>query len=259
MDDSLCYWSSGEAEIAILIVHGVGEYGDRYYRFAEKLTGLGLDVYSYDQLGHGRRDGVKGHIDSWHDYRSELEDHYQHLLKKKYKAVGVWGHSMGSLVVLDWLEQTHAQPSFAIVSGTLVEAEAAWWRILAAKCLSRIMPKLTLPLGLDLNGISSLESEIKLYEADPLVHGQVSASWGAEVLRVIPSVRQQIGKIKAPLLIAHGAADPINNPEGSRWLATQLDNAELTMYEGVRHEVHHDTSADDFAKKVAAFAFRHAL
>ena len=43
----------GEARAAMLIVHGMAEYKERYEKTASDLAEAGITCYCYDQLGHG--------------------------------------------------------------------------------------------------------------------------------------------------------------------------------------------------------------
>jgi len=238
----LLEWTA-DSSIALIVVHGVGEHAGRYDQFATKMRDQGVDVFCYNQVGHGGRQ-PQGHIDCWKDYRRELEEAVELVSAKGYHHVGVLGHSMGSLVVMDWLQHTALRVSFAILSGTLIQVEAPKWKILLARVSARFFPQLTIPLGLDVAGISSLDDEVLRYQRDPLVFSKVSAQWGIEVLNRITQVRERVAKLSyLPILVGHGIDDPINSVEGSRWLAQQLDNISLRAYQGARHELHHDWCA----------------
>jgi len=238
--------------VALIIVHGVGEHAGRYDTFASALCEAGVDVVCYNQFGHGGR-LPQGHIERWEDYRTELES-VVGKVSEDYEQVGVLGHSMGSLVVMDWLQNTQRDVAFAILSGALIQVEAPRWKILLAQLSSGLMPTLRIPLGLDVSGISSLSDEVQRYQMDPLVFSKVSAKWGMEVLNRIQSVRQNIERLGGqPILIGHGVDDPINHVSGSRWLASQLNKISLKEYLGARHELHHDWCAEQWLEDIVKF------
>ena len=70
-------WSSDESPKAkLIIVHGAGEHIDRYQNLVDVLPDLGYVVIGYDQRGHGRSDGQRGHINSWDEYRGDLKSFF---------------------------------------------------------------------------------------------------------------------------------------------------------------------------------------
>ena len=66
-------WLPDGAPKAIMaIVHGAGEHIHRYQNLADTLVPAGFILTGYDQRGHGRSDGQRGHINSWDEYREDL-------------------------------------------------------------------------------------------------------------------------------------------------------------------------------------------
>jgi alpha-beta hydrolase superfamily lysophospholipase len=244
-------WLADTPVCRLLIIHGVGEHIHRYETLARQLNEAGISVYGFDQMGHGRSEGARGHITDWRDYREPVEATVKGLKDESDLPLFVWGHSMGSLVVLDWWLSTQLKVNGLVVSGTLLAAKASWWRIAAAKLLSSITPKLTLPLGLSLEEISSQAEVVRAYQADPLVHGQVSARWGNELLTTLANVNTKLATIDVPILIGHGADDAINEVESSHRLADSvLGHKQLEVYAGVRHEVHNDSSREHWLEQL---------
>ncbi|RMA79424.1 alpha/beta hydrolase [Umboniibacter marinipuniceus] len=250
-------WQAEKPVSQLLIVHGVGEHIHRYEALAKKLNQAGISVYGFDQLGHGRSEGARGHINSWRDYRDPVEATVKALKDESDLPLFVWGHSMGSLVVLDWWLSSTQTINGLVVSGTLLAAKASWWRIAAAKLLSSITPKLSLPLGLSAEEISTQKEVVSDYLADPLVHGIVSARWGNELLKTLAEVNTQLSLIDVPTLIGHGADDAINEVESSYRLSSSVaGQKQLEVYPGVRHEVHNDSSREHWQEQLVNWCTR---
>ena len=72
-----------EVKAVIALVHGMGEHSGRYRRFAEYLTGKGIAIISFDQRGHGKSQGKKGHI-----------THYNQLLDASMSCWNAHGYSL---------------------------------------------------------------------------------------------------------------------------------------------------------------------
>ena len=54
-------WPLDNPDKVVCIVHGIGEYGGRFDRVAEKFREENIAVLAHDQRGHGDSIGKKGH------------------------------------------------------------------------------------------------------------------------------------------------------------------------------------------------------
>jgi alpha-beta hydrolase superfamily lysophospholipase len=58
-------WSTEKKPKAlVVIVHGLGEHSGRYAHVAKVLNENGIQVFSFDQRGHGKSEGPRGHTPS---------------------------------------------------------------------------------------------------------------------------------------------------------------------------------------------------
>jgi len=104
------------------------------------------------------------------------------------------------------------------------------------------LPKLK-TIKLDSNGISRDPEIVKLYDTDPLCYrGGIPARSGAELTRTINRIQNQMDAIALPLLILHGTADRLADPEGSKRLYAHASSNDKTvkLYEGFYHEILND-------------------
>ncbi len=69
------HWS-GDASPwgTVLIVHGGGEHSARYNHVAIQMVEAGLDVHSFDWVGHGGSGGKRWHIDMYETYHDDLAE-----------------------------------------------------------------------------------------------------------------------------------------------------------------------------------------
>ncbi len=236
---------AGEPKAAVAMVHGFGEHARRYGALHRVLLDAGYAIGAADLRGFGRSPGARGHIDRWDDYRADA-DAIVGLAGSLApgRPVFLFGHSMGGLIVLDFALHRPDGLAGVIASGPalLPAGRRRALKELAAVVLSRIVPRASAELGLDPQGISSEPEEVAAYLADPLVHGRASMRWGAEILRTMAATRERAAGFARPLLLVHGALDPINAPEGSRAFHDACGHPDRTLrlYPGCRHEVHHD-------------------
>jgi alpha-beta hydrolase superfamily lysophospholipase len=246
---------ASEPRAAVVIVHGVGEYSGRYPYLVGPLVDAGYAVFGYDQRGHGASPGTRVYIDSWSQYRDDL-DAYLRVVAESLPGVPllVYGHSMGSLVVLDYLLQPRPALAGAIISGAALEPTGVGkpWQIVAARLLSRIAPRFSIDLGIDAASLSHDEAVVAAYRADPLVSSGATARWGAESLATVERIKAGMGGIDLPLLVLHGGEDPLNRVGGAQTLYDAVSSRDKTLkiYPGAYHEPHNDMCHDELASDV---------
>ncbi|MCX7783044.1 MAG: lysophospholipase [Meiothermus sp.] len=254
-------WRPDKPRAVVMVVHGFGEHSGRYANLINHLVPQGYALYIPDLRGHGRSPGQRGHIDSWHDYWLDLAlfRNFVETLEPTLPMF-LYGHSMGSLIVLDFLEKQPPGLRGAIVSGVLLEPgqPAQPLLVAVARLLSRYWPTAPLRLNLDVNALSRDNEVVRAYRSDPLVHNRVSARWGTEVLQTIESVKAEVKNIHDPLLILHGEADTINKVEGARWLFREMTftDKELRIYPGGFHEPHNDLDKTRVLQDIAEWLER---
>ncbi|MCB1227797.1 MAG: lysophospholipase [Verrucomicrobiales bacterium] len=244
----------------VVIVHGVGEHSDRYSHTVAALTAARYHVHSWDQRGHGRSGGLPGHVPAWRDYRRDLQTLLATLPSNE--PVFLLGHSMGSLVVLDTLIYGEAHPTGVIISGVPVQPAgvAKPHLVLISRLLSRLWPTFPFRLPLhpeDLTTEAQSHSELR---RDPMARHRVTVRWGSEALQAVSRLRLQAQKITSPLLVLHGGQDPVNLPDGGRWLYENVRSTDKTLriYPDSRHEPHNDIERDQVLADLIAWLDQHA-
>lgn len=241
----------------LALVHGLGEHSGRYCAVVKALTTAGYAVFAFDNQGHGKSEGQRGHVNAWQDYRDNMQAFLQLVRQQEPNApLFVMGHSLGGLIVLDYVLRCAQLPSFRsfkirglIVSAPPIEpagGTAKPMRAVLARLLSGLFPRFTMKMGLAKCGLSRRPDMAEAIAEDPLVHPYVTLRWGSETLRTIAWVKANVGQLQLPILLTHGGADPIITPEGSRQIFQQIQSEDKTLrlYPGSYHEPHNDLDAD---------------
>ncbi len=250
--------SSGSAVRGVLaIVHGLGEHSGRYSNIVKALTAVGYAVFAYDNQGHGRSEGQRGHINKWQDYRGNTRTFLQLIRQQEPDApLFLMGHSLGGLIVLDYILRSTELPTFQSLNirGVVVSAPpiqptsgtASPLRILLARLLSGLFPRFSLKMGLEQCGLSRRQDVVEAAAEDPLTHPYVTLRWGSETLSTIEWVKAHVEQLGLPILLTHGEADPIIAPAGSQKIFQQMQslNKTLKIYPGSYHEPHNDLDAE---------------
>ena len=245
----------GSPRLVVVLVHGAGEHSGRYMNVVRPLAEAGYAVCSYDHRGHGLSPGPRVHIDAWSEYREDLTT-YISLVAQRLPGLPLvlYGHSMGSLVVLDYLLETPTGLAGAIISGVATEPAGVGSpiAIVAAKVLSGVLPRCSVDLGIAPESLTRDPVALEAFRVDPLVTGRATVRWGAESLKAVARVKAGQGGIDLPLLVLHGEADPLNRVDGARALFEAARNRDKTkrIYPGVVHEPHNDLGHETVAYDV---------
>ncbi len=239
-------WSSQDKTTAALVlVHGYGEYSSRYSCFVDRLTAAGIAVFAFDHRGHGNSDGKYAHIDSFADYRGDVAA-FKQLVESKVPDIPLflYGHSMGSLIVLDFELRGPGGFKGVITSGAGFEpgGVAKPWLVFLTKKLSKIWPTFPLPMKVEGNALSRDQVEIEDYDKDKKVRRWISARWGDEMLKAIQWIGAHAHDVQWPLLMLHGEADHVNFASGSQSFISKVKypDASIKLYPDCLHDIHRD-------------------
>jgi alpha-beta hydrolase superfamily lysophospholipase len=257
-----CWQPEREARAVLAIVHGHGEHSGRYANVVHSLVPRGYAIYGFDQRGQGRSRGQRGHIDSWTEYREDLGAFLRWIaIQEPHRPVFLMGHSMGALVVLDYLLHDSKGIRGAIVSGAPIEPAgvAKPALVLLSRLLSSVRPRFPLSLALDTSALSRDAAVVKAYVADPLVHGRITARWGTETLAALAWVKAHAPEVNIPILFIHGEADRLNRSSGSRAFFDRvaIEDKTLNMYPEMYHELHNDRGYDRVLSDLERWLGRH--
>lgn len=237
-------WTVKNPRAVIALVHGQGEHIGRYQHLAEWFNRQGIAVLGFDQQGHGRSEGKRGHAK---DLDSLLDDIGLLLGKTRQRYPGIplflYGHSMGGGLVLNYATRRETAVTGLIATSPWIRLAfvAPALKILAGKLLRRFMPTLTLPSGLAANFISHDEAVVRAYVEDPLVHDKLSAAAGIALLEGSEWLDTWAGEIKMPVLLHHGSADKITSAPATKEFSSRA-KGDITYQEwpGLYHEIHNE-------------------
>jgi alpha-beta hydrolase superfamily lysophospholipase len=246
----------------VAIVHGVGEHTGRYQNLANALVPAGYIVTGFDQRGHGRSEGQRGHIMAWEEYREDMRLYLAEVAKlAPGLPLFLYGHSMGTLVMPDYL--LHYPDGFAgaILSGTAIDPKdsAPAHLVAIARVMSRIKPNFSMKIALDGSFLSRDQQVANAYNTDPLVHWQRSARWGTEFLDRIEWLKENFKRIELPVQFLHGECDPVVSVEGARRMHADIWSKDKTIHiypEGL-HEPHNDIQHEQVGADIRTWLDAH--
>ncbi|MFP6656016.1 MAG: alpha/beta fold hydrolase, partial [Myxococcota bacterium] len=93
-------WRPPSPTRVMVLVHGYAEHTGRYDEMAMYFAERDFSVCAYDQAGHGRTVGARGHVDRFDRLVDDLDEFLQ-CQGRDHPGLPVTlvGHSMGGLVV----------------------------------------------------------------------------------------------------------------------------------------------------------------
>jgi alpha-beta hydrolase superfamily lysophospholipase len=128
------------------------------------------------------------------------------------------------------------------------------------KLLNNIVPRLPISPNLGTSSLSTDPAVVEAYNSDPLVyHGWLPVRLVYYMLSECRALSQQLGELRLPLLIAHGAEDTLCLPAGSRLLYESASSADKTLkiMDGLRHEIHNEAEQASVLALVADWLDAH--
>lgn len=241
-------WVPPSPARAMILVHGYAEHAGRYDAMAMHFAARGFAVHAYDQAGHGRTRGPRGHVDRFERLLEELSRFVEQIAADHPGLpITLVGHSMGGLVVAATAARHRPAVDRIVLSGALLELPTAGsidrrLRLLVARILSSIAPRIGLSTDLDAAGLSRDPEVVRRYLEDPYVKDRMSARFAAGLATTVARVADDASRVERPILILHGEADPICPVSGSRRFhaglaATIGKSSRLSVYPGLRHEI----------------------
>lgn len=241
-------WLPGTPKAFVLIVHGFGEHSGRYGNVVDTLVPRDFGVYALDHRGHGRSQGLQGHVDSFHDYVEDVRNFFTAVVQPAAGETPIFllGHSMGSIIAMNYVAAYSGGLKGYILSGTGALSPASGGRVLQGitAFLSGIAPRARIKFPLAPEFISRDEEVVAAYKADPLVHNKISFRLAQGMNASLAAGSTAIAAVQLPVLIQCGSEDESFAGQQQLFDSLQSKDKTLKIYEGYKHEVYNELPAD---------------
>lgn len=283
--------TSGEAPLgSVLVLHGMAEHYGRYLDFIHALNLQGFDVYTYDHRGHGTDKKISelGFIAKRNGASLLVDDALTicNYIKAtaRNKQLGIYGHSMGSLILRCLLQM---QDDFACAvagSSTMPPVIVSTIGIGLASLLSLVQgPQkrseflhkvmfggksyTSLCTRTTYDWLTRNNTVIGKYMDDSYCGYTCTTSFYKDltVLCKRAALKRNITKTRKdfPLLLLTGEQDPVSG-YGSQLIALQkiynrlgFTDTSLTIYAEDRHEILNELNSDEVYQDIFNFLHSH--
>lgn len=244
------HWIPSEPAALVVFVHGLGDHCGRYEAFIDRMVSEGFACAAYDQLGHGRSQGKRGHVKRFADWVDDLGSFANFSLAQVPEGTPLFivGYSLGALIGIEYL-LTHEQRVSGMVSisgAFLPTARIPKWKRRMATRLRNIVPKLSIENGVRREDLTRDPAQFEALRSDELFHDRLTLGAGREIESRLLLIGGMPQRIHEPMLMIAGTADRVCDPAGSRWFAERLASVdrEWKEYEGMYHDMLHDTGRE---------------
>lgn len=240
----LVEWSAAGARGTVLIVHGLGDHGDRYAHVAQWLSTCGFRVISYDQRGHGRSQGARGVSPSpdtlYEDLALVIDS-----TRDPHRKLILLGHSMGGVIAGRFVAEQRRPVDGLMLSSPALAANLSVMQRIQLYIGERMLPSLAQGNGVNPRMISHDQTVVRAYMEDPLVHNRISARLARVILDAGDAVRAHAVHWTVPTLLVYAGADALVAPRGSDAFAATAPRGivESTRFDGLYHEILNETEA----------------
>jgi len=252
-----CIWMPNnpvKIKAVIGLVHGMGEHSGRYGHVAKMLNEDGYVVIAYDQRGHGRTEGKRGHTPSYEALLEGVETLISESARK-YPELPffLYGHSMGGNVALNYLLRRKPQIAGAIVTGPWLKLAFKPPTIQAAigRLVEAIYPQFTSVRPMVAEHLTSDPAMIKLYKNDKLIHGKITARFYFSVHNAGLWALDHASELSVPLLLMHASEDAVTSTTASQKFAEDAGaSCTWRAWPGFQHEIHNEVKREQVFKVI---------
>ncbi len=237
-------WKPDTIKAVIILIHGMGEHTHRFADFViPKLIENNIAVIGYDQFGHGKTEGKRGHNPGF----TTILDTVSTVLNKSKEFFGdlptfLYGHSMGGNVVLNYGLKRDTKVKGIIATSPFLKLafQPPSIKLFIGRILQKIAPSLTMKNEINPHHISRIEEEVVKYQNDPLIHDQISPNYSIAFIESGNWAVENSQDLITPSLILHGTGDKITDYKASVTFVSKSLRSQIKLYKDAYHELHHD-------------------
>lgn len=253
----------------VIILHGRNECIEKYFETVKNLSERGLCVATFDWRGQGGSDRligdpVRGYVDSFHDYVSDLEIFFEQIvLPDTPGPYYILGHSTGSLVALLATPLLVNRVERLVLCAPLLELDSIKLSTSAITVVSAILnsiglgrlymaggprPREVRPFKgnkLSTDPVRYRRNADLFKQAPHLGLGGPTAAWVSAFCRASAEVTtpEFIAGIRVPLLVVAAGADEVVSNRAIEQFARRLRSGRLVTIDGARHEILQEADA----------------
>jgi len=246
------YWPVTAAGLkprgTVLMVHGAGEYGERYRAFGEHLNSRGYHAAAVDLRGFGQSGGPRAFVRRFSDYTEDISAVAEQVLRlSDMPSLHLLGHSMGGLAAASAAaDERPVRIASLILSSPCFALQfpvPAHLRAIGALC-SLLKPAQLFATKAISELLTHDPAIARHHREDPRIVHFMSARLFFEMHRQMRDFKNLARRISVPTAVFQAEDDRVVNRRASRTFFEILPNPakRWTLYPGLFHEILNETS-----------------
>lgn len=212
-------WIPSNPQGLVIFIHGAGEHSGHYSHVGVECLNRGIGFIAPDLRGFGKSGGSRGHIFQFQDYLNDLDSLVEQF-RKQYpgKPVYLFGHSLGGLIVIRYMQQFPNRADGVILSSPVLGLRLKMPHGIR-KCIDTISwltPALPLELikwNESLRKLRWFRSKLPSWTSellhDPLNTIRYTPRWFTELLHNGARALSEANRFLFPALCLYDMHDPI--------------------------------------------------
>lgn len=251
----------------LVVLHGLGEHGGRYLHVPHYVQNQVDAVYCLDHRGHGRSEGLRGHVEDFDLFSRDVALAISRLDEKLkgrfgHSEIHLLGHSMGGLI---GLRTCFGHPTLPLHSVT-ISAPLLGIRLKVPplkKAMSGILAKtwgsLQMTTTLDPTLLSHDQDVAQAYTKDRLVHLKITPKFFVGLENAMADTVKRESGFGFPLLFIVPMQDKIVDSEVALEFFRNLKHREklLKTYPDSYHEPLNELNKDQILGEIGSWIHAH--
>ncbi|KAH3676053.1 hypothetical protein WICMUC_002350 [Wickerhamomyces mucosus] len=242
----------------IIFLHGFSDYFNSYYKFFDKISSQGYEVFTFDQRGAGytSQGDAKGITDEFHVF-NDLDHFIERNLKElenKNRRLYLAGHSMGGGIALNYGIHGKYKNEFAgiFVTAPLVLLDNAtrpgFLKFNFLKMfLLPIFPNLKVSSNLNIKYVTKDIAWQEYYKNDKIIQPPITSlrqSYDFIVRGEKLMKKDYVQNFSKPVLILHSKEDRVNSIEGTKKFYNLISHINDKEFHVIEKDAQHTLFAE---------------
>ncbi|MGF1655581.1 MAG: alpha/beta fold hydrolase [Verrucomicrobiales bacterium] len=259
----LSQWQAPAPQAHLLIVHGFGDCAARHLHTAKFFQQAGFSGSLYDLRSHGRSDGQRGDIFSYHRLCEDLQE-ILHATQNSFGQIPIFllGFSFGGQLVAKTLLSLPRLQS--LVAGQVLVApwfqlvvRPHWWQHPLLAVARVLAPGLQQPTELKVRQLSDDDTHYQIIQEayGHLLYQKISVRAYLQATAMGRSLLLDAENLDVPSFVLHGSEDGVTSPEASRAFFERLAAKQKAyqLWPGMRHELQNSTARHEVFQAIHAW------
>jgi alpha-beta hydrolase superfamily lysophospholipase len=233
-----------------IVIHGFAEHMGRYDYLAKRMNNDGISTYRFDNRGHGKSQGKRGHLENYMDFVYDADIVVDLAIKENPdKPLYMMGHSMGGFISLLYGITYPDKLQGQVLSGaaSYYNEEVKGFKGQFMKLANSIKPDFYIKNDLSANLSRDLDV-VDRYRKDELVFDKATAGFYYQFLvSGTDYLMKNLSKYEYSCLILHGGSDRIIPKEASVNLHDSINSKDksIKIFPDLYHEILNEKERDE--------------